>query len=304
MRKRPAANFFLKEQGGRRGTTVRGTTVLCCRGCVEVLNVCSRPLMAKVRLMGVAFAVLAWAGTALAAPTTQESCDYARATAWRLYLSCIETAVAKEAKGTLLNPNAAFALCRHTYSQKWLAFQRPRRTPSLAGSTCSGSRFTDNGDGTVTDNLSGLMWETKDDSGGIHDTDSSFTWSTSGAAADGSAFADFLESLNTTGLGQLRYGHIYVQLNDWRLPTVAELQTIALDFACIGAFGGPSCVCPTSPCVDPALDAAHTQASAYWTSTSTVPTPTNAWTVAFDSGAVSPLSKTGSKYVRAVRGGL
>jgi hypothetical protein len=29
--------------------------------------------------------------------------------------------------------------------------------------------YTDNGDGTVTDNNTGLMWEKKDDSGGIHD---------------------------------------------------------------------------------------------------------------------------------------
>lgn len=37
-----------------------------------------------------------------------------------------------------------------------------------AGSTLS---YTDNGDGTITDNVTGLMWEKKDDSGGIHDKD-------------------------------------------------------------------------------------------------------------------------------------
>ena len=31
--------------------------------------------------------------------------------------------------------------------------------------------YTDNGDGTITDNNTGLMWEKKDDSGGIHDMD-------------------------------------------------------------------------------------------------------------------------------------
>src|SRR5205085_3257383 len=38
--------------------------------------------------------------------------------------------------------------------------------------------FTDNGDGTITDDASGLMWEKKDNSGGIHDRDNEYTWST------------------------------------------------------------------------------------------------------------------------------
>lgn len=37
--------------------------------------------------------------------------------------------------------------------------------------------YTDNGDGTITDNVTGLMWEKKDDSGGIHDKDNDYTWS-------------------------------------------------------------------------------------------------------------------------------
>ena len=39
-----------------------------------------------------------------------------------------------------------------------------------AGATLS---YTDNGDGTMTDNNTGLMWEKKDDAGGIHDMDNS-----------------------------------------------------------------------------------------------------------------------------------
>jgi hypothetical protein len=35
--------------------------------------------------------------------------------------------------------------------------------------------YTDNDDGTVTDHNTGLMWEKKDDSGGIHDKDNSCT---------------------------------------------------------------------------------------------------------------------------------
>src|SRR5262249_10894381 len=40
--------------------------------------------------------------------------------------------------------------------------------------------YTNNGDGTVTDNNTGLMWEVKDNSvTGIHDKARTFTWSTS-----------------------------------------------------------------------------------------------------------------------------
>jgi hypothetical protein len=36
--------------------------------------------------------------------------------------------------------------------------------------------YTDNGDGTITDNTTGLMWEKKSDDGTIHDKDNTYTW--------------------------------------------------------------------------------------------------------------------------------
>ncbi len=42
-----------------------------------------------------------------------------------------------------------------------------------AGATLS---YTDNGDGTITDNNTGLMWEKKSDDGSIHDKDTTYTW--------------------------------------------------------------------------------------------------------------------------------
>jgi len=47
------------------------------------------------------------------------------------------------------------------------------RRDAQAGATLS---YTDNGDGTITDNNTRLMWEKKDDSGGIHDQDNGYTW--------------------------------------------------------------------------------------------------------------------------------
>jgi hypothetical protein len=36
---------------------------------------------------------------------------------------------------------------------------------------CSAVRFVDNNNGTVTDYMTGLMWEKKDNAGGLHDVD-------------------------------------------------------------------------------------------------------------------------------------
>src|SRR2546429_7397381 len=76
-------------------------------------------------------------------------------------------------------------------------------TSTTGSSTTTTLRFVDNGDGTVTDNQTGLQWEQKTTTVGSgvnladpHDVDNSYTWSSSGTAADGTAFTDFLATLN------------------------------------------------------------------------------------------------------------
>ena len=64
-----------------------------------------------------------------------------------------------------------------------------------AGATLS---YTDNSDGTITDNNTGLMWEKKDDSGGIHDQDNTYTWwggVSEGFLMDGTMVTEFLATL-------------------------------------------------------------------------------------------------------------
>ena len=70
--------------------------------------------------------------------------------------------------------------------------------------------YTDNGDGTITDNNTGLMWEKKSVDDSIHDVNTVYTWD--------NAFAVHIAGLNASGGFA---GH-----TDWRLPNVKELQSI------------------------------------------------------------------------------
>lgn len=156
----------------------------------------------------------------------------------------------------------------------------------------SPTRFVDNGDGTVCDHQTGLMWEQKDGGDGTvdpnnpRDVDNNYTWSISGGPPDGTAYTDFLARLNgpiaNTNPSEQLGGH-----RDWRLPTSAELQTI-LD-------------CSFSPCTDPTFG--PTAATNYWSSTSNASNPNNAWNANFNNGNVNNNNKSNDKRVRAVRGG-
>lgn len=276
--------------------------------------------MKRAIIIVAACAMLLWHGTALARATPhtpQQNCDYARITAWKVYVSCMNTVLARDAKWSpswyapyparLNDEFTAFAKCRHTYFKKWTNFQTKA---TLVGSACVGDRFTDNGDETVTDNLSALVWEKKQDLDGTqnysdpHDADNTYRWSASyasGGREDGTAFTDFLGTVNS-GAG-------FAGSNGWRLPTLVELETTILDFACTGAARGPRCNCPVvspAPCVDPELDAANTQADYYWSSTTFFPSPLNAWVVTFSNLYTDASDKTNVDHfhVRAVRGGF
>ncbi len=160
------------------------------------------------------------------------------------------------------------------------------------------TRFVDNGDGTICDSKTGLMWEQKDTSDGTqdlanpHDVDNVYTWSSAGSsAADGTIFTDFLARLNNT-VADLATDVPFAGHTDWRLPTSAELQTLLLF----------PYLCSVSPCiVDPIF--VPTLAAAYWTSTSSASLASQAWFVNFDDSTVSTGTKVNPAHVRAVRGG-
>ena len=144
--------------------------------------------------------------------------------------------------------------------------------------------FTDNGDGTITDNLSGLMWEKLSDDGSIHDWDTDYTWTT--------AVTTKIATLNSA---------VFAGHNDWRLPNRNELLTLAnigavnpATFSAFNAACAPGCTVTTCSC---------TQSLAYWSSSTYQYDPTSAWAVYFDGGGTIENSKTANFNVRAVRAG-
>jgi hypothetical protein len=242
--------------------------------------------MTKASLTVAACAMLLWTGAASA----QQQCDSRRIAAWAKYLSCVDAEVAKEAKGAVPDPFRAFAKCRHKYFNIW---------PTLVGTPCDpngGARFFDNGNGTVTDNLTSLVWEKKTNVGDIHDVGNWYTWSTGSNNEDGTAFTTFLTAgLNTPG---------FAGANGWRMPTLAELQTILKDYKCTGPGGGAHCKCGVAPCIDVTFGPSQIVMS-YWTDTTDYPWTTMVWSVDFNLGGVpDQTDKLGGTYVRAVRGGL
>jgi len=146
--------------------------------------------------------------------------------------------------------------------------------------------FTDNGEGTVTDNATGLMWEKLSDDGTIHDYDNSYTWD--------DAIAVKVQTLNATS---------FAGYADWRLPNSFELFTLADH----GTFYSATDDVFRVPC-EPGCDVgvcSCTQPAAYWSST---PVPgyivTKAYSIDFVFGlADSEHSFDELLHVRAVRGG-
>lgn len=143
--------------------------------------------------------------------------------------------------------------------------------------------YTDNGDGTITDEVTGLTWEKLDRAGGVHDADFADTFDDASAK---------VAQLNDATFA----GHA-----DWRVPSRDELRTLL-------SFG------PVPPRVQPELNDACTPgcstatcscvaSGAYWTSSSYAPDASLRWTVSFADGTSSPADPAAvSRYVRAVRG--
>jgi hypothetical protein len=150
--------------------------------------------------------------------------------------------------------------------------------------------FVDNGDGTVTDNATGLIWEKLSDDDTIHDRDNAYTWE--------NAFAVKVPALNSPA---------FAGYTDWRVPNAFELFTLVdhaalsphvdavFDTAC-----APACTVLTCSCSVGADGLAG-----YWSSTSFDGTfgSLGAYFVDFFGGSVETREHSLTFTVRAVRGG-
>ncbi|MDX1959641.1 MAG: DUF1566 domain-containing protein [Leptospiraceae bacterium] len=132
--------------------------------------------------------------------------------------------------------------------------------------------YTDNGDGTITDNTTSLVWLRCT----VGQTGSSCA---TGFPATG---LNWTTATGTTCSSQTTASRI------WRLPTSVELETL-----------------PDYGTSNPAINTVffpNTVANNYWSSTSYTPDTNNAWYVEFSGGLVNFNSKLGMYRVRCVSG--
>jgi hypothetical protein len=167
-------------------------------------------------------------------------------------------------------------------------------------------RFVNNGDGTVTDNRTSLMWElqTVACTGEVTCVNNEYSWSASGVAADGTLFTMFIAGLNggdyySPSIGQIVNPDLdsttfacLANHCDWRIPTASELVSLF--------YVTPVCSLPGFPCIDGAF--LPTQASGYWSSSTEPALPQFVLGVNFhqDNNGFDA-TKTIQHYARAVR---
>jgi hypothetical protein len=134
-------------------------------------------------------------------------------------------------------------------------------------------RFTDNQNGTVTDNLTGLIWMKNANAFGMK------TWAGALTAANGLKSGD-------AGTG-LTDGS---KAGDWRLPNVRELQSLV-------DYGRSNPALPANP--------PFTGVQGFYWSSTTAPDPTLAWDVSIGGeGKAEGFEKAlAEDYVWCVRGG-
>ena len=138
--------------------------------------------------------------------------------------------------------------------------------------TAPASRFTDNGDGTVTDGATRLQWQRCSEGQ---------AWS--GGTCAGTATAHTWQAAL-----QLAAAASYAGQSDWRLPNTKELASIV-----------------EQACYDPAIDLAVFPGthSSFWSSSPYAGYPDFAWYQEFGGGFYGQNHKDYDYQVRLVRGG-
>jgi len=229
-------------------------------------------------------AALLFGNSAHAVDATQK-CQQAKLRAQGKLKSCL----AKNAAVVIGGKADKSAGCQTKFTT---ALAKADTKASDVGTSC---RYIDNGDGTVSDLNTGLVWEQKTASG-THNVSTLYTWTSGSATPDGTAFTGLLGTLNggTSNNGTAVVTPCFTGHCDWRLPTIQELKGI-VDLTATGCGAG-------SPCINPAFGS--TQAGFYWSATTHTSNSSSVWSVNFNDGSVNIDFKPNIDYARAVRGGL
>jgi YD repeat-containing protein len=143
-----------------------------------------------------------------------------------------------------------------------------------AGVEWPSPRFTTNGDTTVRDNLTGLVWSP--------DAGTPTIGTCIGGVKTLQEALDYIVCLNNNS---------YLGHNDWRLPNRKELYSL-IDFS------------QYSPALTSGHPFANVLNSGYWSSTTDNSNTSNAWMIGIGYGAVGKNSKGSGFYVWPVRGGI
>ncbi len=180
---------------------------------------------------------------------------------------------------------------------QWISYSPGDDGDYEHGAMWPNPRFTDNGNDTITDNLTGLMWLKNANCIATHypgfdndytPGDGSVTWEHA---------LDFIAWINNGSYTSCAGNPAY---DDWRVPNVKELLSL-LHFG----FYNPAVPCTAGPCQweegDPFI---NVRSSFYWSSTTFADsTSLFAWTVSMSAGNMAYNPKTNSCFLWPVRGG-
>lgn len=194
--------------------------------------------------VALATAVLVFGGSAADAAFTTDKCLVQKRQAWTALRKCEGGEDVKRLKGK----TPSFAGCRTRFDEKLVKIDAKAEKAAI---TC---RFGANGDGTITDYDTALMWEAKDgEVGGVclilpgavsHCVNLEFSLD---------AAVQYVHRANESGADR----SFLAGYTDWRLPTFRELEGIEDPTA-------PGCAAGTGACIDPIFG--PTLIGFHWTS--------------------------------------
>jgi len=188
-----------------------------------------------------------------------------------------------EAAGTIELPQTGQTKCYDTSGAEIVCTDTGQDGDIRTGVVWPDPRFTDNGDETISDNLTGLVWAKNGNLMAARD----IGFDTDGTSGDGRVTwqhaLDYVAKLNAED---------YLGYNDWRLPNVNELGSLI-----------NSDEADTSADLN-AQSFSNAQSYYYWSSSTYAFYTTYAWYVGMGDGYVAYSYKGNDNYVWPVRSGF